>query len=199
MKNLIFCCILLVMFIASGCVVRTYTTEMDRVDQEIRGNRGFIMGTPPPVSETEDTKKTREIYNIEVELPSLYRPSTEEKKKDRVSDKELYGNRGYMQGRISPEKEVYVSGKEEKVSGTTRLSGRAMPQIVYSEPSEGKAEAGASAEKEYYVVQKGDTLQKISEKFFGTTKKWKDIYEANRKVLKSPDRIRAGQKLVIPK
>ena len=68
-----------------------------------------------------------------------------------------------------------------------------------AKPSEGKVEAGASAEKEYYVVQKGDTLQKISEKFFGTTKKWKDIYEANRKVLKSPDRIRAGQKLVIPK
>ena len=78
-----------------------------------------------------------------------------------------------------------------------------MPQIVYSEPSSENASAGSSAAvsngSEYYVVKKGDTLQKISEKFFKTTTKWKDIYEANKHVLKTPDRIRAGQKLVIPK
>jgi len=201
MRKVIFCCILLGMFFISGCVIRTYTVEMDRVDQEISGNRGVIMGTPPAVSETEQVKKTRTIYNIEVELPSGYRTYQE------IEDKELYGNRGYIRGSVTPEKEVYVteSGKEQ-VSYTrfgAGLGSSRMPQIVYSEPSGDSgintSASGDGTQNEYYVVQKGDTLQKISEKIFGTTQKWKSIYEANKNILKSPDRIRVGQKLVIPK
>ncbi|MEK6732285.1 MAG: LysM peptidoglycan-binding domain-containing protein [Candidatus Omnitrophota bacterium] len=195
MKNLILCCILLAVFVMSGCVMRTYTTEMDRVDQEIYGNRGVIMGTPPAVEDTQQIRKTRTIYNLEVELPSGYKTSQE------IKDRDLHGNRGYVHGGVTPEKEVYISEKgEELVSGSTRLSGsglgsKAMPQIVYSEPSSENTSNG----NEYYVVKKGDTLQKISEKFFKTTTKWKDIYEANKHILKTPDRIRPGQKLVIPK
>lgn len=201
MNKRIICCLLLAMLFISGCVIRTYTVEMDRVDQEISGNRGVIMGTPPAVSEEPQARKTRTIYNVEVELPSGYRTYQE------IKDKELYGNRGYIYGNMSPEKEVYVtkSGKEEvPVSRfSAGLGYSKMPQIVYSEPS-GNTEisssaSGSEAQKEYYVVQKGDTLQKISEKFFGTTKKWKSIYNANRHILKTPDRIRPGQKLVIPK
>jgi len=199
MKNVILCCILLGMFFMSGCVMRSYTTEMDRVDQEIYGNRGVIMGTPPAVEETTQVRKTRTIYNVEVEVPSAYKPQVEGKVK--TNDKELYGNRGYIQGSLTPEKEVYMSGgKEEKVPTTTRFSGSMnsvkMPEIVYKEPS---SPSGNTAQKEYYVVQKGDTLQKISQKVFGTTQKWASIYEANKHVLKSPDRIRPGQKLVMPK
>ena len=205
MKNLILCCILLTVFIMSGCVIRTYTTEMDRVDQEIYGNRGVIMGTPPAVEDREQVRKTRTIYNVEVEVPSAYKAPTEEKTKNK--DKDLYGNRGYMQGSMAPEKEIYMSESGKGQVSIARLSGglgsARMPQIVYSEPSSNTGteaiSSGSGNQKQYYVVQKGDTLQKISEKFFGTTQKWKSVYDANKHVLKSPDRIRPGQKLVIPK
>jgi LysM repeat protein len=189
------------MFFISGCVIRTYTTEMDRVDQEIYGNKGFIMGSRPEPEEKPETRRTREIYNIEIELPSGYRTSQE------IKDKELYGNRGYIKGGIAPEKEVCMSeGGMGQVS--SRFSGginsAGMPQIIYSESSSaGAGLQGRPLSEEgnvqYYVVQKNDTLQKISEKFFGTTKKWKAIYNANKNILKSPDRIRPGQKLAIPK
>lgn len=205
MKNVILCSALIVMFFISGCVMRTYTTEIDRVDQEIIGNRGFIMGAPPETSEVGQVNKTRKIYNVEVEVPSIYKVAKDKgKEASGIEDKELYGNRGYIQGSVAPEKEVYVteSGKEEQVPAERlgqglRLS--KMPQIVYSEPLGGSGISSSGAQKEYYVVQKGDTLQKISEKFFGTTQKWKTIYEANKHILKSPDRIRPGQKLLIPK
>jgi len=51
---------------------------------------------------------------------------------------------------------------------------------------------------EEYTVQKGDTLQEISHKFYGTTKKWKMLYDANADVLKSPDRIYPGKTIRIP-
>jgi len=50
-------------------------------------------------------------------------------------------------------------------------------------------------EYETYTVQKGDTLSSIGRKY-GLT--WKQIYEANRSVLPSPESIQPGQKLRIP-
>ena len=49
-----------------------------------------------------------------------------------------------------------------------------------------------------YTVIKGDTLQKISKKFYGTTKRWMEIYNVNKNVLKSPDAIHPGQVINIP-
>ncbi len=54
-----------------------------------------------------------------------------------------------------------------------------------------------------YVVQAGDNLAKISQKFYGTERGNKilnvnKIFEANRRLLKSADDIDVGQKLIIP-
>lgn len=49
-----------------------------------------------------------------------------------------------------------------------------------------------------YVVKSGDTLSKISEKFYGTANRWNDIFQANRDILSSARFLREGQKLLIP-
>ncbi len=54
-----------------------------------------------------------------------------------------------------------------------------------------------------YIVQDGDNLAKIAQKFYGAVRGNKTInvtriFEANRKELKSPDEVPAGQKLIIP-
>ena len=51
---------------------------------------------------------------------------------------------------------------------------------------------------EFYTVEKGDTLAKISGKVYGNTKYYKAIYEANREALSSETSIRIGQRLRIP-
>lgn len=49
-----------------------------------------------------------------------------------------------------------------------------------------------------YVVRPGDTLGKISRRFYGTSRRYMDIYNANRDVLSSPSNIEVGQTLRIP-
>jgi LysM repeat protein len=49
-----------------------------------------------------------------------------------------------------------------------------------------------------YTVQSGDTLSKISAKVYGTSSRWKDIYEANRNDLKNAHDLKLGQILWIP-
>jgi nucleoid-associated protein YgaU len=62
--------------------------------------------------------------------------------------------------------------------------------------------AGASASpgqsRQTYTVQPGDTLSKIAKQFLGDASQYNRIFEANRDQLKDPDKIRPGQKLVIP-
>ncbi len=50
---------------------------------------------------------------------------------------------------------------------------------------------------EYYIIQKGDTLWKIAEKFYGNGAKYTKIVEDNKEVIKDPDKIFPGQKIRI--
>jgi len=50
-----------------------------------------------------------------------------------------------------------------------------------------------------YVVKDGDTLAKIADEVYGKSKRWKDIYEANKDIIKNPDFIYPGWKLKIPR
>lgn len=49
-----------------------------------------------------------------------------------------------------------------------------------------------------HIVKQGDSLMKLSVRYYGRTIDYQLIYEANREILESPDRIRVGQKLKIP-
>lgn len=53
-------------------------------------------------------------------------------------------------------------------------------------------------EAQYYTVQRGDTLSAIAKRYFGNAMKYPVIFEANRPMLKDPDKIYPGQVLRIP-
>lgn len=57
-----------------------------------------------------------------------------------------------------------------------------------------------SSDSTFYEVKKGDTLWKIAENHYGKGKggKYTVIFNANRPMLKDPDKIYPGQKLRIP-
>lgn len=50
----------------------------------------------------------------------------------------------------------------------------------------------------HYVVQEGDTLYKIAMRFYGRSSVWSRIRDANKAVISTDGRVRAGQKLVLP-
>ena len=66
-----------------------------------------------------------------------------------------------------------------------------------------KPEPAKSAQPKIYVVSEGDNLAEIAKKFYGAVEGNKRInitriFQANRQLLKSPDAIYVGQKLIIP-
>ena len=60
-----------------------------------------------------------------------------------------------------------------------------------------KSGSSSTAVKVYEVVA-GDSLSKIAKREYGNANEWKRIFEANRDLLKDPDKIHPGQKLKIP-
>ena len=56
----------------------------------------------------------------------------------------------------------------------------------------------SAPEAKYYTVVSGDTLSKISKQFYGDANQYMKIFEANKPMLKSPDKIYPGQNLRIP-
>lgn len=49
-----------------------------------------------------------------------------------------------------------------------------------------------------HTVVKGDTLTRISQKYYGTQNRWREIYNYNRDVLPTPSALKIGVKLKLP-
>ena len=177
MKQWMFGLFLILTFSFYGCLVRTYTVDKPRVDLEVNGNQGYLKGTSNESRMPKNKlSSNRKISVFEVEL-----------------------------GRHNLHK-----GGQEKIKGNniSKTDENLSEQIVLKEPEESsenkplleQANKPKKNEKEYklYTVKKNDTLQKISKKFYNTTRRWIKIYQANKDILKSPDKLYAGQVLKIP-
>jgi nucleoid-associated protein YgaU len=66
-------------------------------------------------------------------------------------------------------------------------------------PDFSNVQSGSSSTAEkVYVVVAGDSLSKIAKREYGNANDWPRIFEANKDVLKDPNKIFPGQKLRIP-
>lgn len=140
--------------------------------------------------------------------------------RDRV-DQNLAGNRGYIQGQppagedVSRKSTRDTQVMEIELRSPIKFEKGAAPEKTevvsssvsdsdiygnrgYTTESVTPEAVGPIGSFETYKVQKGDTLQKISQKHFNTTKKWYKIYEANKDVMKGPNKVYPGQTIRIP-
>jgi nucleoid-associated protein YgaU len=60
------------------------------------------------------------------------------------------------------------------------------------------AETGDNEFTQWHTVSKGETLGKISERYYGDPSLYRKIFEANRELIKDPNLIQIGWKLRIP-
>ncbi|WP_431222027.1 peptidoglycan-binding protein LysM [Serratia sp. L9] len=58
--------------------------------------------------------------------------------------------------------------------------------------------AQTEAESRFYTVKKGDTLSAVAKEMYGNANQYNKIFEANKPMLSSPDKIYPGQVLRIP-
>lgn len=86
--------------------------------------------------------------------------------------------------------------RRELDEGTTVK--RALPAKTSVQDRQVDTGAARKAGRQSYVVQSGDTLASISRKFYHSSKRWKEILDANKKSIDNPEKLRVGQTLTIP-
>lgn len=101
------------------------------------------------------------------------------------------------------EKAVLVAGNIEGVDKVDDRMTVASSGADFSAVTGGSsAVVGAGGTGEWssrtYTVEKGDTLSKIAKEMYGDANKYQVIFEANKPMLKDPDKIYPGQVLRIP-
>lgn len=63
---------------------------------------------------------------------------------------------------------------------------------------EKKIESEVKVSTKEYTIQKGDTLTKIAEEQYGGAHRWRYLYELNKDRIKDPNKLKPGQKIIIP-
>ena len=119
------------------------------------------------------------------------------------------GNAGYIGGSMQASniterkktRKVYLM-EISKGAGNIKPVGDEETSAAGAATDQGAGASAAGGSKAehlvQYTVEKDDTLQKISQKFYNSYSKWTRIYEANKSVIKNPDRISPGTVIQIP-
>lgn len=69
---------------------------------------------------------------------------------------------------------------------------------VYLTQEQTSVESAIKVSTREYVVKEGDSLARISQRELGSQHRWQYLYEFNKDRIKNPDKLRPGQKILIP-
>ncbi|HEU4344347.1 MAG TPA: ABC transporter substrate-binding protein [Candidatus Binatia bacterium] len=104
----------------------------------------------------------------------------------------------------APAPSVTLETKTKAFATEEKTKPVAKPVVVVSLPEKtsvtppAKTSKPVTGETQQYTVKPGDTLSKLAERFYNSMAKWEKIYEANKDVVKNPNYIYIGMKLMIP-
>ena len=121
------------------------------------------------------------------------------------------GNRGYLVGtppapdEMNATRQIVATDIEIPSFYKPKRSGAGPVDLGEMAPPEmetDEADAAPPAQRyDSYTAQKGDSLWSIAAKpeIYGRASEWRNIFEANRNLLASPDHLKAGMTLTIPR
>jgi nucleoid-associated protein YgaU len=187
----------------SGCVtVRKVVRE--RVDQDVQGNQGYLMGSSDAYKEPGPSD--REYIDIRVEMPTWeevtappvrHEADTPKKPAKATEYKDTStGNKGY----------ISANGNADTYSAKPKPETTAVYEYddyevdIYDDQGDVYIYEEQVIKPAYqeYTVKEGETLSHIAKAFYNKASKWTVIYEANSDKIKDPSKVRAGTKLRIP-
>ena len=185
----------------TGCVtVRKVVRE--RVDQDISGNQGYLVGSTD--ASLESRPVDREYIDIRIEVPTwgevtapAVRHEDDKSKADAKTTGDMpSGNKGYVSGRSKVD--PYALKKQPKT--TTAYEYDDYEIDIYDDYGDALVYEEVVVKPVYqeYTVKEVDTLSHIAKAFYDKASKWTVINEANADKIKDPSRVKAGTKLRIP-
>lgn len=189
-RTLPFLAVFLIFFLV-GCGTarqtkfRHYIQEKPRVDQEVSGKVGNWQNAPDAIVDSS-RKQTRKMLIFEFSKEPNFSADDVLEMTDKKNQAPAPDGTAVSES-MGPDDNEMEQDEAPNVAVDERMSA----------PSKNVSPTGMKGGQEY-TIEKDDTLQKISQKFYGTTKHWMKIYEANKDVIENPDRVKPGMVISIP-
>lgn len=107
----------------------------------------------------------------------------------------------------APARESFVPPKDQVVNETHTDDNQSPAIIQRPDLTDSKEGVPGTAKYEqtekikpqkFHIVSKGETLSTISVKYYGSAGKWQKIFDANKGIIKDPNKLIPGTKLIIP-
>ena len=98
---------------------------------------------------------------------------------------------------LAPSPSSTLSSPTRPGAGDTTSLAAPAPEALPAAGSSSSAST-TSASARSHVVQPGDTLSRIAQRYYGNGRRWNEILAANKAVIPNPDRLAIGTTLVIP-
>lgn len=149
------------------------------------------------ISATNETKKFAEEQSQKAIDASNRASKTAMDYADRSAEKAIAAaNEAIKAANASSEKSIAVANQTiaeiNRLRATIKMQEEQEP-ILKEEPIPPDISTSKS-----YTIKRGDTLSSIASKYYKDAGKWKKIYNANKGVIKNPDLLIPGTKIVIP-
>ena len=103
----------------------------------------------------------------------------------------MYGDRKFW-------RKIYADNKDVLKNPNRIYVGQKLTLYFDQDETQNQSDADSTVKANTYVIKPGDTLWRIATKLYKKGYYWKNIYEANRKTIKSPEKIRVGQMIELP-
>ena len=194
---------------------------VDRAGPQPKTVRIGIGGSSAPTSLSEAARVDKAIYSARPDDIPLTQPKPEPEPQKRTTRRTIAPAPKAMvhvvqNGETLGEISAKYYGTSRKVKEIQRANGDVDPKrlqigmalvippqertlsAVRPVASAVKPAAAVSRSQRTYVVQNGDSLYRIAQRFYNDGTRYKDILRANRHVVRDADRLTPGTELVIP-
>lgn len=130
------------------------------------------------------------IAELIEEIPDLDSPGTGSEEPVVIPEPIRIGEPGPAHDLVGP-----IPSPGSELHGAAAAEG---PGIFAPIPKTDEPKPAGKVTAQIHEVVAGETLSGIASKYLGTHRRYQELFEANRDVLKSPDAIKVGMKLKIP-
>ncbi len=136
----------------------------------------------------------RDLDNVRGTNARLLESNTALERERTTTMAQLRGENAALQARLAQAQSTL-----DQIASAARL-GTPASQIAAGAPAPVSTQPipATASEPRYHVVAEGDSLSRISLRYYGTAGRWQEIYEANRDELRGANTLRLGQRLRIP-
>lgn len=103
-----------------------------------------------------------------------------------------------MQKELRSEKQSRLAAEQQIIALMKQITGGVGSTSATASNTVNSAKDIATSNARTHVVSAGDTLRTIARRYYGSTHRWEEIYNANQNVISNKDSIKVGTTIIIP-